>query len=488
MQLDQLFSNTGIMIPSAWTSFTISGLCDDSRLALKNYVFFAMEGTCQKGTHYIDMAIEKGARVIVAESDPELLNQNVLYLKVSCIKSVMARAASVFNEVDFSHIHVIGVTGTNGKTSTVFHLKHLFESAGYKSAVISTICNQGGEFSEVSRLTTPSLLDIYRLLGVFSKQGCRYCFMEVSSHGILQQRIQGIPFKGKILTQVTSDHLDYHETIKNYEDTKESFFMNDSSYYVINNDDHIGKRILCMYKKDNKILMTYGVEESPLLAFGGLRVTEKQSVWTWIYRQNSYHAQVSFPVGDFMLYNFSAAVLVALNEGIEFEAILEGFKSLRPPKGRFSILRTHDFLIVIDYAHTSDALLKLLMAVRKFSRKRILVVFGCGGNRDKTKRREMGEIAAKWCDQIFLTSDNPRDENPLDIIFDIRQGISQIDCVREIEDRQLAIETALDSAKKDDVVVIAGKGHETYQEIKGHRNHFDDFEVTCNYLGHRLVS
>ena len=455
----------------------VNDLYLDSRKIKKNGMFFAMKGIKNDGHRFIESAIKKGASVIACEILPEITIDNITYIVLEKIREKLSIISSNFFENPSKRIKLIGVTGTNGKTTIATLLYHLIMKMGLKAGLLSTVENKIGNIIIKATHTTPDIIDINRLINEMIKNKCEYVFMEVSSHSIDQDRIKGLDFDGAIFTNLTHDHLDYHKTFINYINTKKKFFDNlkPEAFALTNFDDTNGE---VMVQNSKAIIKSYSLRS--IADFKG-KILQNSLLGLHMQINNT---EAYFKLtGKFNAYNilavYGAAVLAGLNE----EDVLITLTELEPVVGRFDIIHNPEkgVYAIIDYAHTPDALENVIKTIIDTINKgaQIITVFGAGGDRDKSKRPKMGKIASSMSDLVIVTSDNPRSEDPNEIIKDINKGISKEnkEKVLVIEDRKQAIKTALMLAKKDDVIVVAGKGHETYQEIKGVRHHFSDKEI-----------
>ncbi len=457
----------------------ISSVCFDSRTVNKNSLFVATKGTQVDGHQYIKTAIELGATAIVCEKLPKKLEKKVSYLKVENSQFALGEIASLWYDEPSKKLKLIGVTGTNGKTTIATLLNQLFTNLGYFTGLISTIENKIGAQSIKATHTTPDALSINKLMSDMVENGCEYCFMEVSSHALHQGRTAGLDFDGGIFTNITHDHLDYHKDFPSYIKAKKIFFDNlkKEAFALTNLDDKNGMIILqnCKAQKYSYSIQSLGDFKARIIEnqINGLNlIIDEQDVWFRL-------------TGSFNAYNLLAIYGTATILEQEKQEVLSVLSNLHSVNGRFDhFLSPEGIVAIVDYAHTPDALLNVLKTINdiKQGAERIITVVGAGGNRDKTKRPEMAMIAADYSDQVILTSDNPRFEKPDDIIEDMKarlnhkQGLKTI----AISKRDEAIKTAFAMANPKDFILIAGKGHETYQEIEGVKYHFDDKEVITN--------
>ncbi|MDX9883778.1 MAG: UDP-N-acetylmuramoyl-L-alanyl-D-glutamate--2,6-diaminopimelate ligase [Prolixibacteraceae bacterium] len=448
----------------------------DSRKVEANDVFIAVKGVHSDGHQYINKAIEQGATVIVCETMPNVKIGQIVYVQVKIGQAAIGKIAAAYYGNPSKNLKVVGVTGTNGKTTIATLLYKLFLKLGYKAGLISTIKYYVGTEEFPATHTTPDAIAIQSLMAKMVEAGCEYCFMEVSSHAIHQERIAGIWFAGGIFTNLTHDHLDYHQTFAEYLKAKKAFFdrLPKDAFALTNIDDKNGPVMLqnTMANKQNYSLRTLSDFHCKILEkhFDGMLLNvDGQEVWTHF-------------TGVFNAYNLMAVYGTALLLGEKKEEILPVISDLRPVAGRFEIIRSPEGkYAVVDYAHTPDALKNVLSGITEIrtGNEQLITVVGAGGDRDKTKRPKMAWEAATLSDKVILTSDNPRSEEPGDIIRDMQAGIEahQKQKVLAIESRREAIRVACMLAQPGDIILVAGKGHEDYQEIKGVKYHFDDKEV-----------
>lgn len=455
----------------------IGDLVFDSRQAREESVFVAVRGTQSDGHLYIDQAIRSGAAAVVAETLPDLLSPEVTYIRVANSAKALGFLAHAYYDRPSEALKLVGVTGTNGKTTTVTLLHRLFSSLGYKCGLISTVENRIGESVLASAYTTPDAVSINRLLAEMADAGCSFAFMEVSSHAVDQQRVAGLQFAGGVFTNITHDHLDYHETFDRYIQAKKGFFdvLPKEAFALVNVDD---KRGMVMVQNTKAKVFRFGMLQ--MADFKGKVLDNSIQGLHLDLNGQQIHARL---IGAFNAYNLLAAYGVAVCLGQEPQEVLVRLSQVESAEGRFDyqVDPRKDITAVVDYAHTPDALDKVLRTMQglKKGNTRIIAVFGCGGDRDRTKRPEMARIACTLSDQVVITSDNPRSEDPEAIIREIEQGIPKgmEGKTLSITDRKEAIRTACRLAAKGDLILVAGKGHEKYQEIKGVKYPFDDKEV-----------
>lgn len=454
----------------------ITGINIDSRKIEKGHLFIAVKGTQTDGHKFIDKAIENGAVAVVCEDIPYDKKENITYIVVKNSEENVGVIATEFYANPIENFELVGVTGTNGKTTTATLLYDIFRHFGYKVGLISTVCNYIDGRAIPTDHTTPDPITLNKLMRDMADEGCKYVFMEVSSHAVEQHRIKGLIFAGGIFTNLTRDHLDYHKTVENYLNAKKKFFDNlpKTAFAITNIDDKNG---LVMTQNCNAKVKTYSLRE--MSDFKG-RILETQfEGMTLEFNNREFISQF---IGKFNAYNLLAVYGATIMLGKNAEETLIALSTLKPVCGRFDTVRSpKGYTAIVDYAHTPDALVNVLNAIKEIISKegKIITVVGAGGNRDKGKRPIMAREAAAMSDRVIITSDNPRFEEPQDIINDMLEGLDESGKNKTISiiDRKEAIRTACMFAQKGDVVLVAGKGHENYQEVKGVKHHFDDKEV-----------
>lgn len=461
----------------------ITGVNIDSRKIKSGELFIAVKGTQTDGHVYIDKALSLGAAaVLVCNPIPENIPEGVTFVRVADTEDAAGKVATQFNGDPTSRLKLIGVTGTNGKTTIATLLYHLFRGFGYKCGLCSTVCNiiDGEEIP--TEHTTPDPIVLNQLLGRMADEGCEYAFMECSSHAIHQKRIGGLKFAGGIFTNLTRDHLDYHKTFENYRDAKKAFFdqLPKDAFAITNVDDKNG---MVMVQNTQATVRTYSTRTAA--DYKG-RIIE-ESIEGMLLDMDGREVSVRF-VGRFNVSNLLAVYGAAVMLGHEPLEVLSVLSSLHPVNGRFETIRSpKGFSAVVDYAHTPDALENVLTSIREIlhDKGHIITVCGAGGNRDKGKRPLMAQEAANLSDRVIITSDNPRFEEPQAIIDDMLAGLddSQMQKVLSIVDRREAIRAAAMMAQPGDVILVAGKGHEPYQDVKGVKHHFDDHEEIRKAFG-----
>ena len=476
MKLKEIISGIHVVETIGDTDKDIQAIHIDSRKIEPGHLFVAVKGTQTDGHVYIDKAIEKGASAIVCETLPGNLHKNIIYIKVENTEDCVGKLATAFYGNPTSKMELIGVTGTNGKTTIATLLYHMFRKFGYKVGLISTVCNYIDDEAIPTEHTTPDPITLNKLLGRMADEGCKYAFMEVSSHSVAQKRIGGLRFAGGIFTNLTRDHLDYHGTVDNYLKAKKTFFdhLPKQAFALVNVDDKNG---MVMAQNTKAKICTYSLRS--ICDFKG-KVLE-DGFEGMLLDINNVEVNVQF-VGRFNASNLLAVYGTACLLGKKPEEVLLALSILRPVSGRFDALRSpRGYSAIVDYAHTPDALTNVLNTIQEVlnGRGNIITVVGAGGNRDKGKRPIMAQEAAKQSDKVIITSDNPRFEEPQDIINDMLAGLSKEDMqkVVSIVDRKEAIKTACMLAQPGDAILVAGKGHENYQDIKGVKYHFDDKEI-----------
>ena len=454
----------------------------DSRRVAQGHLFVAMRGTQVDGHKYIQSAIEKGAVAVVCEQLPEVLAEGVTYVRVPNSEEAVGPIATAFNGYPTEKVRLVGVTGTNGKTTIATLLYNMFRAMGYKVGLVSTVCNYIDDEAIPTEHTTPDAITLNALLGRMADEGCKYVFMEVSSHSVAQHRIGGLKFAGGIFTNLTRDHMDYHKTVDNYLRAKKAFFdaLPKDAFVVTNADDKNG---LVMTQNTRAKVHTYSLRS--LADFKG-RILEHYFDGM-LLDVNNVEVFVQF-IGKFNASNLLAVYGAACLLGKRPEEVLTILSTLRSVNGRFEALHSPaGYTAIVDYAHTPDAITNVLNAIHEVQggKGKVITVVGAGGNRDKGKRPLMAQEAVKGSDRVIITSDNPRFEDPQDIINDMLAGLTpaQRTSVLSIVDRREAIRTACMLAEKGDVILVAGKGHETYQDVQGVKHHFDDKEVLREVFG-----
>ena len=488
MLLSEILKNSNLDYISTneidYKKINVIDITRDTRQVIEGSLFIAVIGLTVDGHDLINEAIEKGAKVIIHSKDISDIKEDVAYIRVNDTRECMAIIAKAFFNIQDNDLIVLGVTGTNGKTTSTYMMKHLLEYAGNKVGLIGTIANYIGDKMIPTSMTTPEAIDLFRLIKDMREAGCKYCLMEVSSHASAMGRVEGLNFSRGMFTNLTQDHMDYHKTFENYYNAKFKF-IKEAKTNVINCDEQYGKKMLNTLhetSKDDKVVTSYGVENGYVRA-KNLTLQANGSTFD-LYIGEEFKGNVKLHIaGLYNIYNALGVIGMLVVDGyVSVENAIEAFDTMKAVDGRCERVY-HDKMectVVVDYAHTPDALENILKTMREVTNGKIITVFGCGGDRDKTKRPIMGSVAAKYSDITIVTSDNPRTEEPMAIIDDIIVGITDSHTV--IEDRKEAIEYACRIADKDDIVIIAGKGHEDYQIIGTVKHHFSDKETVINYF------
>jgi UDP-N-acetylmuramoyl-L-alanyl-D-glutamate--2,6-diaminopimelate ligase len=461
--LSELLEDVKVLETHGNLETRVSSISLNSKEIEPRALFVAIVGNVVDGHIYINEVIEKGATAIVFENDPTEFKNGITYIKVENSHSAMGIIASNFYNNPSAKLKLIGVTGTNGKTTTATLLHQLFLNLGHKAGMIGTVVNKINDKSYEATRTTPDSITLNKLFAEMVDSGCEYCFMEVSSHSVSEKRIEGLTFNGGIFTNLTLDHLDYHKTIENYADAKKAFFdmLPSSGFTIANIDDARGEYMLS--------------------------TTKAQKFTLSLKKRADFNERLETKlIGEFNAYNILGIYAVAVLLGEDKEKIKEAIKNLDSVPGRFQYIKSKNNITgIVDYAHTPDALENVLKTINEMKGKgKVVTVIGCGGDRDKSKRPIMAKIGYGRSDVLILTSDNPRTEKSEDILNDMQKGLplDGIDKVEIIIDRHIAIEKAYGLAKKGDYILLAGKGHENYQEVNGLKTHFDDMEELQKYL------
>ncbi len=461
------------------TDLNVNDIQIDSRKVSSDCVFVAIKGVQVDGHTFIQTAIEKGAKVIVCEYLPENIVDGVTYLVVENAQEAVAIMAHQFYSEPSTKLKLVGVTGTNGKTTVATLLFKLFSELGYKCGLISTVQNQIGSEIIPSTHTTPDAIQLNALLAKMVQENCTHVFMECSSHAIHQHRITGLQFVGGAFTNITHDHLDYHQTFEAYLEVKKSFFdhLPATAFALSNLDDKNGANMLLDTKAKR---VTYALHAPA--NYKGKILENQLTGLVMLVNDVEVHCRL---IGTFNAYNFLAVYGIAIQLGENSEKVLIALSALTGAEGRFDyIISSTNIIGIVDYAHTPDALENVLTTIAKLRKgdEEVITVVGCGGDRDKTKRPIMAQVACDLSTKVFLTSDNPRSEDPNDILNDMEQGLTSAAKRKyiKIADRKEAIKAAIGIAKAGDIILVAGKGHEKYQEVKGVKTHFDDKEQLQN--------
>ncbi len=487
MELTRLISKiNAIQIAGEVQRKDVTGIFYDSRKVIKDSIFVAIKGYKTDGHNYILNAINNGAFAIVLEDnnsipDEIFINNGPAKILVKDSRTALAQLSNIYFDEPSKKLKLIGITGTNGKTTTSYFIKNILETNGNKTGLIGTIANYIGNKEIKTQLTTPESVELNELLFEMLSQGCSYAVMEVSSHSLVLKRVYDLYFALAVFTNITSDHLDFHGNFENYLAAKKLLFdsLSPSAFGVINSDD---KNCLTLISNSKAHPLSYGTTPGADFILKNIKYDLNGTSFSIEFKGKEYQASTSL-IGEFNAYNACAAFAAAVLSGIKEEICIEGIRTTKQVPGRFEVVGNGSKKCIIDYSHTADSLEKALIALNKITdgKNPIYTVFGCGGNRDKTKRPVMGSIACELSKYVIISSDNPRYEEPLDIIEDIKKGITRTN-YEVVENREEAIKNAIDKSEDDAVILIAGKGHENYQEIKGVRNHFSDKEIAEKYL------
>jgi UDP-N-acetylmuramoyl-L-alanyl-D-glutamate--2,6-diaminopimelate ligase len=481
MVLKEILYKVALEVVHGSTEIGVNNIHFDSRKIESNDVFVAIRGSVSNGHEFIDKAISLGASVIICDTLPAEILTHITYILVKDTNTALAHLANNFYNNPSKKLQLVGVTGTNGKTTIASLLYQLFKKAGFKVGLLSTVKIMVDEVEFKATHTTPDSLTINHFLNKMVEAGCDYCFMEVSSHGIHQKRTEGLHFVGGVFTNLSHDHLDYHPTFAEYRDVKKSFFDNlPKTAFALSNIDDKNGAVMMQNTKARKLsyaLKTYADYKAIIIEnqlSGLLLKINEQEVWVRL-------------IGTFNAYNLLAIYGVAIELGIEKLEVLRLLSELESVSGRFQfIVSNQKITAIVDYAHTPDALENVLSTINdiRTRNEQLITIVGCGGDRDKTKRPIMANIASEMSDKAILTSDNPRTENPETIISEMEAGITAVNYKKymAIADRKQAIKTACQLAQPNDIILIAGKGHETYQEINGVRHDFDDMQIVKEIL------
>ena len=479
MKLKELMNGISFECVSGNMEQEIDHIIYDSRIKTQSGLFIAIEGFKTDGHTFIDKAIENGAKAILVQKDIKCDVEGITILKTNNTRSAMAQVANNAYHNPSEKFDLVGVTGTNGKTSITFLLGQILEAYHKKIGIIGTIENRIGDSILKAERTTPESVDLQALFQKMVESNVDCTLMEVSSHALELNRVDGSNFEVGIFTNLTQDHLDFHITMENYAKAKAKLFKK-CKVGIINKDadyvDIISDGATCQ-------VVTYGIDHEADYHATNIHIHAAGVEYTLTCPQGTFEVAVPIP-GKFTVYNTLAVIAAAVNLNIPMTHITETLKTVKGVPGRVQAFKsTHGYSVLVDYAHTPDGLENVLETIKEFVKGKVITVFGCGGDRDKTKRPIMGSIAAKYSDDVIITSDNPRTENPLQILDEVEVGVKDtgVSYVK-IEDRKEAILTALKKAQKDDVVLIAGKGHENYQILKDRIIHFDDSEVVAAYL------
>ena len=481
MKLKELLKDIPVVAVVGSEDIEITGVNIDSRRIKEGHLFVAMKGTQVDGHKFVPKAVELGAKAVLCEDMPEQKAEGVTYVQVESTEDAVGKVATTFHGNPSTKLKLVGVTGTNGKTTIATLLYNMFTKMGHKCGLLSTVCNYIVDEAIPADHTTPDPIELNALLDRMVQAGCEYAFMECSSHAIAQKRIGGLTFAGGIFTNLTRDHLDYHKTFENYRNAKKAFFdsLPKTAFAITNADDKNG---MVMVQNTKATVKTYSTRS---VADFKARIIECHFEGMYL-EMDGHEVGVQF-IGKFNVSNLLAVYGAAVMLGKSPEDVLVVMSTLHSVSGRLEPIHSPEgYTAVVDYAHTPDALENVLNAIHEVldGKGHVITVCGAGGNRDKGKRPLMAQEAVKQSDKVIITSDNPRFEEPQDIINDMLAGLNaqQMKKVISIVDRREAIRTACMMAQKGDVILIAGKGHENYQEVKGVKHHFDDHEVVREFM------
>ena len=479
--LKDILYKAGLVEVAGSTNLAVASVCFDSRKVDKDSLFVAVKGTKTDGHDFIDKTIEMGVVAVVCEDFPENKNEKITYIKVKDSTLALGIIASNFYDNPSFKIKLVGITGTNGKTTTATLLFNLFRTLGYNAGLLSTVKNQINNDVIEATHTTPDPIQLNWLLKQMVERGCSYCFMEVSSHAIVQNRIAGVNYAGAVFTNITHDHLDYHKTFDEYIKAKKKFFdgLPEDAFALVNKDDSNGMVMLQNTKAVKKMysLKTVADYKCKIIEnqFNGLLLNiDGSELWTKL-------------IGNFNAYNVLAVYATAILLKEDKVNILTTLSNLNAVEGRFQYIKTNKGVVgIVDYAHTPDALMNVLKTIKdiRTGNEQVITIVGCGGDRDTQKRPVMAKIACDLSDRVILTSDNPRSEDPEQILKEMQKGVDVFNKKKTVSvaDRYEAIKMACSVAKPGDIILVAGKGHEKYQEVKGIKNPFDDMEVLSENL------
>ena len=477
MKLHELLKNVRVLETSLDLNMEIGLVTSDSRQVTPGSLFVALKGFAFDGNSFIPMAMEKGAVAIVTAQKPQ---QDIPYILVDSDRAALATISTNYFGHPAESMTMIGITGTNGKSSITWILKHLLEKlSGEKAGLVGTMVNMVGEESEPADRTTPESIQLQALFARMRDVGCKYAVMEVSSHAVALHRIGGVHFDVAAFTNLTPDHMDFHTDMDDYCNAKAELFAR-CDKAVINTDDAWAGKIL---DRCTAPVLTYGLEDGVALQAVDVQTRANGVSFTAIMGDKKVPVNVPIP-GKFTVYNTLTVLGVMHQLGFDMEEVAQALRQIEGVKGRVEVVPTpgKDYTVLIDYAHTPDGVENILTSVREFCKGRLIVVFGCGGSRDRKKRPVMGRLAVELADFAVVSTDNPRWEDPAAVIEEVKTGMMDHDNFVAIVDRKEAIHYALDMARKDDIVVLAGRGHETYMLVMGEKYHFDEREIVADYL------
>jgi UDP-N-acetylmuramoyl-L-alanyl-D-glutamate--2,6-diaminopimelate ligase len=479
--LKDILFKSRIVDVSGSTNVAIEQIVMDSRQVKPFCVFVAVVGVASDGHSFIEQAIKGGAVAIICEQFPDQLQENITYVKVQNSAEALGYMACNYYDDPSEKIKVVAVTGTNGKTTTATLLYRMAKKMGFKAGLLSTVENRVNDKIVPATHTTPDALSLNKLIDDMATEGCEFCFMEASSHALHQHRLTGVRLTGAIFTNITHDHLDYHKTFNEYIKAKKILFdtLPSSAFALVNTDDKHGEIMLQNCKARKK---TYAVK-----SMADYRVKVLENGFSGLHLSIQNNELYTKLIGGFNAYNLACVYATAIELGLNNLEVLTALSTLDAPEGRFQYIKTvSGITAIVDYAHTPDALKNVLTTIKEIrtGNEQVITLVGCGGDRDKTKRPEMASITANFSDRVILTSDNPRSENPEEIISEMKAGLDPVQMKKSlaITDRREAIKLACTLAQPGDIVLIAGKGHEKYQEVNGVKHPFDDFEIVSETL------
>ncbi|WP_123053530.1 UDP-N-acetylmuramoyl-L-alanyl-D-glutamate--2,6-diaminopimelate ligase [Clostridium sp. JN-1] len=478
MKLKQVLDNIEYKVLKGSEDLDIRQIQYDSREVKKGDLFVCIEGYSTDGHKYINSAAKNGATAIICSREVENLPDCTI-LMVDDSRKVLAKAGANYYDNPADKLKIIGITGTNGKTTSTFMMKSILETAGYKVGLVGTIANYIGNKKVPTHRTTPESLELQKLFKEMVDEGVEYCVMEVSSHSLYLNRVYGIKFCEAIFTNLTRDHLDFHKTFENYYKAKLILFKNTLNS-IVNLDDTYGDRV---YKDAGGNKISYSINKDANVRADNIHMHSRGIEFDLTYNSKAVHINLNIP-GRYNVMNALGSAAACLNEGISLEIVKKGLENMLYVPGRCEIVTQNynlGYEVIVDYAHTPDGLQNILNTAREFTKGRLISVFGCGGDRDNTKRPIMGKIGTDLSDIAVITSDNPRTEDPMSIIKEVTAGVEKDNYI-VIENRREAIKKAMEMAKKDDVIVVAGKGHEDYQILKDKTIHFDEREVVSEIV------
>ncbi len=487
MKASILLAATQVLSVQGDAEAEIKGLAFDSRQVKPGQAFFAVPGRNLDGSRFIRDALGRGAAMIVTREELTLARGHALFVRVADVRQVMAEMAAAYYEYPARRLRMLGITGTNGKTTTANMARNVLRAAGLRPGLIGTIRYEIGDRSIPAPRTTPEAIDLHNMLAQMAHAGCQSAIMEVSSHGLVQRRVWGIDYDVAVFTNLTHDHLDYHQTVDGYYEAKSLLFRGlrgrPGQSALINLDDPHGARLLGLAEKHAPVF-SYGIQnQAAMVRAVNLELSARGSAFDVVSPWGTVALRLRL-LGRYNVYNALAAFGACAALGVELPVIAPVLNAMQSVPGRLEEIENNaGFQVFVDYAHTEDALKNVLTTMREITAGRLIVVFGCGGDRDRRKRPLMGAVAGELADYAILTSDNPRKENPSDIIAQVRAGFSGHDNFEVVEDRHEAIVRALTMAERGDVVLVAGKGHENYQEFADTVIPFDDRQVVRECLG-----